>query len=156
MREEADEVLDTMKNQVEGQREEIRKLFAGVIVLATDTCDTLGPDWTSFRELDGRFPLGSGQTEEQLEGKTVFKINTVGGAYVHRLTEPEMPKHAHPYEDYHFNNRRGGDKYGDDDDKDRFYIVSKRNTTTRGQGMAHNNMPPYRVVSFCYKAGQLP
>ncbi|MDE0035588.1 MAG: hypothetical protein OXU75_20975 [Deltaproteobacteria bacterium] len=154
MSEAAQETEDNMAKLLTAQTVEFGKLLAGVIVLTVSTCDDLGPDWRRYDTMDGRFPLGAGQTKEQLEGKTTFKVGEKGGAYVHRLTELEMPNHTHSFKDRYLDGRTGGGVRGDDDDKERHYTDGNRTTKDRGGGKPHNNMPPYLVVNYCQKVGK--
>ncbi len=151
MREEGDAILDQMKTGVKQQREEFDKLLVNVVVLTDATCGTLGPNWRRYEEMDGRFPLGAGQTKEPLEGKTTFKIGEKGGTYVHQLTIPEMPKHTHAYTDMYLDRRGDGSSRGDDDDTERHYTSKNQTTSESGQDKPHNNMPPYIVMNYCHK-----
>ena len=150
MQEAAKAILEQMETQVEGQREEFDKLLAGVIVLTAGTCDALGSDWRRYEGMDGRFPLGAGQTKEHLERKTTFEIGKTGGAYVHRLIVDEMPEHAH---DFHGSE---GPKVVDNWHNARGHRDKQRTTEKTGGNQPHENMPPYLVMNFCRKAGKSP
>ena len=152
MEQAAQEILAEMKNFAVQEQTQWDKGFAKIIVMTTEPCDRLGTQWKPYKAMAGRFPLAAGKTEEQLDYRKVFVSGKMGGAYMHPLTDSELPPHQHSYVDYHFNNRRGGPHHGDDDDMDRHYIQTSRTTGPGpGEGKAHENMPPYLVVHFCQK-----
>ena len=134
------------------QVDQLFRLLDHSIILTDQDCAIIGDDWKRYEALDGKMPLASGAHADDRETRT-FTVGQTGGAYRHQLTVNEMPAHAHPYKDRHFDNRRGGNDYGDDDDHDRFYLDTARDTASTGGSQPHNNMPPYRVLNFCHRVG---
>ena len=94
-------------------------------------------------DLRGRFVLGEGHGP----GLTSRTSNQIGGEENHRLTVDEMPSHSHHYYRGHNRNSGGGtaDVQHVTDD------TSSRNTDNTGGNIAHNNMPPYRVLTYIMK-----
>lgn len=128
-------------------------LPARAIVLTDQECALLGDGWQPYERLAGRFPLGAGETQDARGEVRTFAVGSYDGAYAHQLTVDEMPSHVHPYRDRFLNNGRGGSERGDDDDTDRHYSDDRRTSESTGESQPHNNMPPYRVLNFCHKAG---
>ena len=102
-------------------------------------------------DLRGRFILGTGQGAN-LTNRT---INGTGGAETHTLSWNEMPSHTHTV------GNRTGDRCGDGDiDHGNAYQFRAdgwgwrgcgRTTSSAGSNYAHNNMPPYYVLTFIMK-----
>lgn len=133
--------------------EQLFRLLDHSIILTDQDCAIIGDNWKRYEALDGKIPLASGAHMDDREEARTFAVGQTGGVYRHRLTVDEMPAHAHPYKDRHFDNNRGGGHLGDDDDRDRFYRDTARDTTSAGGSQPHNNMPPYRVLNFCHRVG---
>lgn len=89
-----------------------------------------GTKWT---KIEGRFLLGASSS---------YKINTSGGEATHKLTVNEMPSHSHTL--YCGGNPNfavsptatGGQGWN----------AQTSTTSSTGGNVAHNNMPPYKVV----------
>ncbi len=120
-----------------------------LIVLTNRNCEDLGKGWKPYVHISGRFPIGAGTTitADERNERRKFKLLETGGEYMHVLTEPEMPRHTHPYSDRtqrHPNIGDSGSRIGDTQ------VQDNRETDPEGEDMPHNNMPPYLVLNFCY------
>lgn len=134
--------------------EALESTLRNAIILTDQPCERLGRlgiGWIPYGPMAGRFPLAAGEGKDDREVNRDFVLGNEGGEYAHQLTVNEMPKHAHPYMDFHFDNSRRGSDRGDDDDQERNLRRPTRNTDTIGGNEAHNNMPPYRVLNFCWQ-----
>lgn len=152
MKKDAKGILDGMNDLADRNREQLDRVFAGAIVMTAEPCDQLGTQWKPYKAMEGRVPLAAGETEEQLERRKVFESGQIGGVYVHRLQDHELPAHRHSYLDRYFHSRESGRHPGDIDDHQRHYYEDRRETEpSPGKGEAHENMPPYLVVNFCQK-----
>ncbi|NOE36246.1 phage tail protein [Ruegeria sp. HKCCD7318] len=116
--------------------------------------------WGTHRELRGRFIVGAGSphSNKDSDGEQLadYEIGETGGTEVHTLLHEEMPKHSHEFpagisqgqvkddSTTHWFDR--GAKSTDRDIQSENVLVSKE-----GQGLAHNNMPPYIALYFCKK-----
>lgn len=96
---------------------------------------------TSWEKLEGRFLLGSSST---------YKPGSTGGEATHTLTFSEMPTHRHSI--YYPN---AGGPYGDaaisypeGSGVNKTWQAEMCKTEIAGDGVAHNNMPPYLVVNM--------
>lgn len=120
------------------------------IMLTSRKCKELGNGWEPYVYISGRFPIGAGTntTADERNERRTFKLADTGGEYMHLLTEPEMPIHTHKYKDRtqrHPNIGDSGSRIGDTQ------VQDVRRTEKAGGNMAHNNMPPYLVLNFCYR-----
>lgn len=140
------EVMETKLQELPIEQPEIAGLLANGVILTDQECKVFGPNWKRYEKMDGRFPLGAGQTEDTEREHRTFTVGQAGGAYRHKLTEPEMPEHAH-----WFHGSRG-DRVVDDWDNERGHRDQRRKTEETGGGEPHNNVPPYFVVNFCHLA----
>ena len=148
------ELADTIQTQLAdaiaemeaspAEQSEIAGLLANVVILTDQECKIFGPNWKRYEKMDGRFPLGAGQTKDTNGESPTFTVGQAEGAYQHELTEPEMPLHTHS-----FHGSRG-DRVVDDWDNEWGHRNQKRETGPAGEGKPHNNMPPYFVVNFCH------
>lgn len=134
--------------------DQLIRLLDHSIILTDQDCAIIGDNWKRYEAMDGKMPLAAGGHTDVREEARTFAVGQVGGAYAHQLTVPELPSHAHRYQDLHFDNRRGGPNLGDDDDRDRYFRDPRRDTSSVGGNQPHNNMPPYFVLNFCYNAGK--
>lgn len=96
---------------------------------------------TSWEKLEGRFLLGSSST---------YANGATGGEATHALTTVEMPTHRHSI--YYPN---AGGPYGDANISypegsgvNKTWQAEMCKTEIAGDGVAHNNMPPYLVVNM--------
>lgn len=96
---------------------------------------------TSWEKLEGRFLLGSSST---------YTNGATGGEATHTLTAVEMPTHRHSI--YYPN---AGGPYGDANISypegsgvNKTWQAEMCKTEIAGDGVAHNNMPPYLVVNM--------
>jgi microcystin-dependent protein len=121
-----------------------------------------GPFWEVDHDFDFRFLLGPGTSP----GGTVVAVNATGGAETHTLTEAEIPEHLHyivsdtVQGSVSFDNtpvagkaivRTSSDPGGDRE----YFLCSEDGATpkatvgdssTVGDGDAHNIIPPYRAT----------
>lgn len=123
---------------------EIAGLLANAIILTDQECKAFGPNWKRYENMDGRFPLGHGQTKDARGEDRTFTVGQDGGAYQHQLTVREMPSHKH-----WFPGSRG-DRVVDDWDNEWGHRNQRKETEPKGEDQPHNNMPPYFVVNFCH------
>ena len=135
----------------EEQFRQLSTLMDRAVILTDQECSLLGPEWKRFEKLDGRFPLASGQHEDDRGESLTFVVDQTGGRYKHVLITEEMPSHTHVYHDRHLNDSEGGSRMGDEDDRERHRPNERRVSAPTGGDQPHPNMPPYRVVNFCYK-----
>jgi hypothetical protein len=99
--------------------------------------------WTEFSSLAGRVAVGAGKGA----GLAPRLVGDAGGEESHTLTIEEMPAHAHGYVDRRARNRgpcaiAACSKQASDE---------TRTTAETGSGKAHNNMPPFYVVTYCVR-----
>ena len=114
-------------------------------------CDGISRNGVSPPDLRGRFILGSGKGE----GLTSRQFNTKGGAETHTLTIAEMPAHTHKN-----NMARGSGSscshIGVSGCGAGSYDSLVKNVGSTGGGAeglteAHNNMPPFYVLTYIMK-----
>lgn len=111
----------------------------GSIYMSTNSVSPatlFGGEWV---QIQGRFLLGASD---------VYKAYTTGGEEKHTLTAVEMPTHSHSI--YYPNS---GGPYGDANISypagsgiNKTWMAEMCKTEIAGDGVAHNNMPPYFVV----------
>jgi microcystin-dependent protein len=95
-------------------------------------------------DLRGRFILGAGQGS-RLTNRTLGDTN---GAETHTLNVSEMPSHNHSYSsNYTAIDGRAESWPATNNDVSKKYI----NTGSKGGNSAHNNMPPYYVLTYIMK-----
>lgn len=95
---------------------------------------------TSWEKLEGRFLLGSSST---------YTNGSTGGEAAHALTISEMAAHKHSIS---YPNAAGPEEaaigYPADSDTNKSWGAEMCKTQSAGDGVAHNNMPPYLVVNM--------
>ena len=129
-----DYIIDLIKTTVLDRYFPIGSIYISTYNI--NPSESLGGVWEQIKD---RFLLSSGDT---------YHIGDTGGEATHTLTVNEIPSHNHrqtvtgsrsgsgsTYVSWNANNLTGNT------DKD------ARNTLNTGGGKAHNNMPPYIVVS---------
>jgi microcystin-dependent protein len=116
---------------------------------AIGTVYGVGNGSTTFNppDLVGRVPIG-----EDIHGAARMPnhssvIGSSGGEEMHTLTTGEMPSHTHPYV------APGGAAalYNTGSANQPANPGVASNTTATGGGAAHNNLPPYQIVSYFVK-----
>ena len=132
------------------EKSEVAALLANAVILTDQECKVFGSNWKRYEGMDGRFPLGAGQTMDSNKENPTFTVGQAEGTYRHKLTEPEMPVHTHS-----FHGSRG-DRVVDDWDNEWGHRNQRRETEPAGEGKAHNNMPPYLVMNFCHYGPSAP
>lgn len=142
--------LDEAMKKLSAEESPVARLLANAVILTEQECKIFGPDWKRYKGMDGRFPLGAGQTEDSRGESPTFTVGQAEGAYQHQLTVPEMPSHTHS-----FHGSRGS-RSVDDWDNEWGHRDHRRETDSKGDGKPHNNMPPYRVMNFCHVAPSTP
>lgn len=126
----------------------------------TDYSNWLGLKWE--RELVGMFPVGYNPNDTSFNS-----LGKTGGEKTHTLTTSEMPSHTHTQNAHNHRELAWGDgssqyfgvnssgtgtwrfTYTSAASEANFYTnyVTATNQNTGG-GQAHNNLPPYQVVSY--------
>jgi hypothetical protein len=130
---------------------------AGAIIASKLRCEDLSGTWSTFTEGTGRFLIGAGkptnpgyETWEPEGGGPAIRLTergilTKGGEETHKLTEPEMPEHAHDY------TLRGGTANLGGSATPVWVGETNAKTRTAGGNREHNNIPPFVGVFFCLK-----
>lgn len=105
------------------------------------------PGWSAVQELAGKMPLGAGNgLFSDGTALTPRELNDEGGEENHTLSVPELPPHAHATLNFdHSTNNQAIEPGGNNAP----FVIGETPTGSTGEGQAHNNMPPYRVVQFC-------
>lgn len=127
----------------------LERALSQAIILTDQPCSALGEGWRHYRAISGRFPLASGSGVDDREESMEFNIGSQGGEYRHVLSVAEMPRHRHAYLDRSMDglpNRVDDHDNRADEPRD-----TRRQTEETGENEPHNNMPPYKVVNFCWK-----
>lgn len=89
--------------------------------------------------LQGRFPLGAGAG---------YALGNEGGETTHKLTATEMPSHHHSYKYADDTGQSGtGDAFMWKSGKYQISYSGMMMEDTVGD-QPHNNMPPYKIVSY--------
>ena len=96
---------------------------------------------TTWVKIEGRFLLGQSSS---------YSINSTGGESTHKLTVNEMPSHRHDLDGHvlEFVGRGGtwGPEFTATGNASNTNANGLNVTGYRGGNVAHNNMPPYKVV----------
>lgn len=146
--------LETLAEDLEKERREAldAMLASNPIVIFSGPCPE---PWRQLDILDGRVPIGenpalpSGKTEN---GLAVRVLGDTGGEEEHVLSEDELPSHKHRtvLAGDNFNSEWKAGNPGVALHGDRWQQKHDRSyTAPAGESRAHNNMPPFAVVSFC-------
>ncbi len=111
-------------------------------------------------DLRGRFVVGMHDTDTDYT-----KRGSGGGVKSVTLTGEQIPIHCHSFKDYYFaeSNKKAGGNYdvietngkigSHDTDFDNSYLhYYKHDTDASGNGMAHENRPPYYVLAYIMRA----
>lgn len=107
----------------------------GAVVAFHGDCPKKG--WESYQLGAGRFLLGFDKNDTRKERK----LHYPGGSETHKLTAEEIPSHGHNQVAH--GRRCSGECKS---------LVDVGQTRTSSEAAkAHQNMPPYLVVSFCKK-----
>ena len=116
----------------------------GAMLFWNKAANLIPPGWHEVVDWRGRMPVG--MDISQLEFQV---LGGEGGSKTHVLTLAQMPKHSHNF-------GTGVEKVGTGNQNG----LSRNNgsefnkaTTETGNGEAHNNLPPYKVVLFIEYTG---
>jgi len=93
--------------------------------------------------LKGRFILGYGSGKGS-------SLNSTGGSETHTLTQNEMPAHNHSYNSANHPGTGPEQNQGGSREDSTSFNVGKT-TGFKGDNKAHNNMPPYYVLTYIIK-----
>ena len=171
--------ISTQLEQAQAERGAVDKFLGNAIVLTDRICADLGPDWKRYEAVGGRFPLGAGETKDARGEQRKLTLGDRDGAYLHSLSRAEMARHEHQILEYESENRtprrrmrlfirespKDNDRVTGYDDRKMasvmsvYHLPDQYNTDRRliadpdaqAKSGAHNNMPPYVVMNFCYK-----
>ena len=143
----------------------VSRTYYAELFAAIGTTYGAGDGSTTFNlpDLQGRFPLGAGAGN----GLTARTVGQKDGEESHTLTADEMPAHSHTpsasgeyfvtAEESGANNTRvaysaSGNRWVNGLTSES-HFHHRTSTDTVGSGEAHNNMPPYTVVSYIISTG---
>lgn len=132
---------------------EARPAVTGIPVGAVMAFDlsTGCPDaWSPVSDLAGRVIVGA-HTDRTAE----FGYRAIGGEERHKLTDKEMPRHAHGKgrEYFYTHSTESPDRFvlKSDAGNENSIGFNKDFLYNKGSGEPHNNMPPYIALYFCKK-----
>ena len=140
----------------------------GLVAIWGKPANEIPEGWREYTPLRGRMPVGHNSSDAKLG-----ILAGEGGEQQHTLTQAEIPKHKHGYEDtiavadINWQEAElfkiGGDfdKYADTgrhlpgagDTNNYLRLWKNRQSSEVGGDTPHNNMPPYRVVQFIEYVG---
>lgn len=117
--------------------------------------------WSLFRDAGGRFIIGAGahtNTDSAGNALTDYRaysddpIEAIGGYETVILEETQMPSHSHSHNDEYAELRGLPDRL-DSDGGDVGIVVTNVNKETGevGDGLPHDNLPPFIALYFCIK-----
>ena len=110
-------------------------------------CPKVG--WATYSSADGRMIVGTLRDSDEVHQSLVpLEFKVAGGSAAHQLTNDELPFHTHSYRAPQ-NSRRVASGDGADG-----FILGERETSSSGNNLAHNNMPPYLPLRYCIKIGE--
>lgn len=125
----------------------VRQIFpVGAVYLSiysTNPSTYFGGTWQQFGQ--GRMLVGVGTGTDVNGQSRTFSSQITGGEYTHALTIDEMPAHNHSFD-------TGGVSVASGSKYNRVYNASSYSanhtyqSTPRGGGQAHNNLPPFIAV----------
>lgn len=125
----------------------VRQIFpVGAVYLSiysTNPSTYFGGTWQQFGQ--GRMLVGVGTGTDVNGQSRTFSSQITGGEYTHALTIDEMPTHNHSFD-------TGGVSVASGSKYNRVYNASSYSanhtyqSTPRGGGQAHNNLPPFIAV----------
>jgi hypothetical protein len=141
---------------------EISKLNGAV--LAFDGIKSCPDGWDSYEEGMGRVIVGIGATQDDREETRDFKLGDSKGNFSQELTKDQLPAHSHRISTHNkkasqhdglggSGNSHGIDKNFDDSPQKGSWGVMESVVEETGEGEAHNNMPPYIALKYCFKLG---
>ena len=122
----------------------------------------IGINGTTTPDLRGRFILGAGIGTNLIERK----LNDIGGEETHKLTTNEIPSHSHfgfsddtaPITAVNINDSNSPARITEHSDNSHNYTLKTTNTaptvgktSLTGNSEAHNNMPPFYVLTYIMK-----
>lgn len=116
-----------------------------------------------FQVPDFRSRMPVGRDTDNTQGSDLFNhLGGYGGEVMHKLTEPEMPKHRHVYSDdsnkknFWHEYAEGSNPHTGEADYNSSGSGSGKGTrfwtTVAGGDGWHNNMPPYMTINYIIRA----
>lgn len=122
----------------------IREIFpVGAVYISTSSSNPsayFGGSWQQFGQ--GRVLIGAGTGTDSNGASRYFSSQGTGGEYNHTLTIDEMPAHNHSF-DTGGVSVASGSKYNRVHNASSYSANHTYQSTPRGGGQAHNNLPPY-------------
>lgn len=143
---------DEISELIRTQTRQMQSILDGAVVAFN--YNGVCPDgWDRFQEADGRVIVGAGIHRQQENGEKVvaFRFGSDGGTRRHGLSIPEMPRHDHDLFWGQYNGRAGPATGGDIKGHSLKIVDMTQNTGLIGNGVPHENMPPYKVLLYCRK-----
>ena len=136
-------LLERME-RLENDFRDLKQVLAVSLLASIKPCAELPGEWVEASEFSGKFLLGSDAS---------YAAGSEGGSAQVQLTIENMPHHGHPigpFEWGHTINGSGNPARIDVDDGPPWEgRTGGLEANGVGGGLPHDNMPPYRVVSFC-------
>ena len=132
----------------DGSAETLANVPSGAVV-AFDSAECPS-GWREEFRAQGRFIVGTGRHVPDEYGAELpfLELGRNGGSRTHRLTEPEMPSHAHTVT---FSTGYDSPHHVDITPEEFGRKDARETSSAAGEDMPHNNMPPFLVLQFCRK-----
>ena len=118
----------------------------------TDSC----PDgWNSYPDGAGRFLLGAGDSRD-IKNTKKYHVTDTGGLERVVLKRSEMPRHRHEVEGkkvllVEMTGKDTTTGVDNNEAHEEFNVRIGVQMGEAGEDQPHENMPPFRVVTFCMK-----
>lgn len=130
-------------------------------VVAFDRPEGCPDGWSEYTDAYGRVVVGAipngrvppAQMSHQVEDFRDYFLGIKRSEERVALTVEQMPPHTHGLDMFNAPNHDGtGGAHPQGGDYQReFLFVNSGSTRQTGQGLSHNNMPPYIALKFCKK-----